>query len=231
VQLTIAGAGASTTILDANYLDRYFAIQPCTPSCENSLSISDVTVEHGDQNNAAPSDQSSVSEYGGAFYNDGSLTISDSVLSDDAASDDGGAVYSDTSATATSISNSTLEGNSAEGTGGAVFVKGGTLAISDDQIMHNNGDYAPAVGAYTGVGPITVTGSRSPITPATTTAAGCISTGRARSRSQTATCLTTTSTTVSRLAANAKVSATIRGLISGPPITTGWSRSTPPAAP
>ena len=134
VALSITGAGTGSTVIDANHLDRAFAVH-----LGQSLAITGVTVENGSQNDENPSDHSSVSCYGGAFYNDGSLTIDKSALTDDSSYCGGGAVYSDSGATSTQITNTTAtqdntlgdDGSSGYG-GGAVWVDGGSLAAAND---------------------------------------------------------------------------------------------------
>jgi uncharacterized repeat protein (TIGR01451 family) len=133
--LTITGAGASSTIIDGTHLDRAFAVHAGA-----SLSISAVTVQNGSQPNTAPSNNSVSPGHGGAFYNDGSLSISSSVLSNNSAVSGGGVVFSDTAATATSITNSTVTGNTADSYGGVVYALSGSVAFSGDTVTHNSAD-------------------------------------------------------------------------------------------
>lgn len=134
VALSITGAGASSTILDANHLDRYFAID----SPADSLSVSGVTVENGSQNDATPSANSSSSGNGGAVYNDGSLSIDQSVLTNNSAYGYGGAVDADTGAISTSITHSSVTQNSEQNNdGGAVSALSGTLTLTGDTFTGN----------------------------------------------------------------------------------------------
>jgi uncharacterized repeat protein (TIGR01451 family) len=135
--ITIDGAGASSTIINANHLDRAFAVQS-----GESLSISGVTVENGAQNDLAPSDNSSSPEDGGAFYNDGSLSINASVLTNNSAYSDGGLVFAGSAATSTSITNSTVSGSSdAEGYGGVMYASSGSITFANDSITGSNAYY------------------------------------------------------------------------------------------
>ena len=122
ISITISGQGAGATVIDANHIDRAFAVQ-----LGASLSISGVTIENGSQNDAAPSDLSTAAAYGGAFYNDGVLSVSNCAFADNSAYSGGGVVFADTGASATSITNSTVTGNSSgDGYGGALYVESGS---------------------------------------------------------------------------------------------------------
>ena len=163
--LTIEGAGAYSTTIDAGNIDRAFAVD--TPG--DSLSISGVTITGGNAGTTTGSSntESTQKGYGGAIYNDGTLSITDSALDGNAALDDGGAIYSDSGAVATSISDSTIShdestsvNGEANGDGGGVVVVAGALSVSGSVL---NFDSAPA--AYTSAlefdssGPGTISGS------------------------------------------------------------------------
>jgi hypothetical protein len=62
VALTVAGSGASGTVIDATHTDRAFAVHATA-----SLAISGVTVQNGSQPATAPSNNSVGPGYGGAF--------------------------------------------------------------------------------------------------------------------------------------------------------------------
>lgn len=133
VSLTVTGAGAASTVINANHLDRAFAVQE-----HASLAISGVTVEHGVASESGSSTNSTSKYNGGAFYNDGSLSIDDSSLVGNYSWDNGGAVYSDSDATATSITNSTASGNTADDPGGVVYVSAGTVNLANDDFNDNS---------------------------------------------------------------------------------------------
>lgn len=158
VALTIAGSGASGTVIDATHADRAFAVHAGA-----SLAISGVTVQNGSQPNSAPSNNSVGPGYGGAFYNDGSLSINASVLNNNSAASGGGVVLSDTAASATSITNSTVAGNTADSYGGVVYAYSGSVTFTNDTVTHNSTEYGGGVlydddSAHT-VGAVTVAAS------------------------------------------------------------------------
>jgi uncharacterized repeat protein (TIGR01451 family) len=152
VSLTINGGGASSTTINANYVDRAFAVQQTA-----SLAISGVTVEHGVAGD--PPNSSTKPENGGAFYNDGSLSINASDLFDNYSWDDGGAIYTDTDATATSITNSVGTGNTADDPGAIAYVNAGTVTMSGDAFTHNAADDDGGVLHDNGGSTVTISGS------------------------------------------------------------------------
>jgi uncharacterized repeat protein (TIGR01451 family) len=138
ISITISGQGAGATVINANHVDRAFAVQSGA-----SLSISGVTIANGSQNHSTPSDLSTAPGYGGAFYNDGVLSVSNCVLTDNSAYSGGGVVFSDTGASATSITNSTVTGSSsAAGYGGVLYVESGAITLSADTITGNSTYYS-----------------------------------------------------------------------------------------
>ncbi len=111
--ITVAGAGSGSTVIDANHIDRAFAVQ-----VGGGLTLSGLTIEDG-----TPSSSSSGSQNGGAIYSDGSLTLaSDVMLTDNSAGGAfGGAVYADgDSGSSLSVSDTTVESNLAN-EGGAIY--------------------------------------------------------------------------------------------------------------
>ena len=153
--LTITGAGAGSTIIDPNKIDRAFAVQSGA-----ALSISGVTIRRAATSAAvAPNDNSTQAGFGGAIYNDGSLSVDSSVLTGDSAVSGGGAVFADTGAGATSITNSTLTSNSSNAEGGALFTEAGTLNLSHDTLTHNSSESEGGVLNDTGTGAVTIDAS------------------------------------------------------------------------
>jgi predicted outer membrane repeat protein len=157
VEVTIAGAGAGVSVIDANHIDRAFAVLEGA-----SLSISGVTIEHGDTGHEA-SEKSTKDGYGGAIYNDGALSINSSLLTGNTSYDGGGAIYSDTEASSTSITNSTVTRNAADDGGGVLIVYSGSINLTNDTLTNNSADeeggvvYAEETGSV--VGTVTVAGS------------------------------------------------------------------------
>ena len=98
---------------------------------------------------------------GGAIYNGGTLTVSNSTLSGSSALDNGddyeasgGAIYNDGTLT---VSDSTFSGNSASDYGGAI-VSGGTLTVSGSTFSGNTASYGNG-GAIDNNGILTVSNS------------------------------------------------------------------------
>jgi hypothetical protein len=134
--LEIAGAGAGTSLIDANHLDRAFAVLKGA-----SLSLSGVTIKHGQQPFSGASDKSTAPGRGGAIYNDGALSVTASQLIANTASDEGGAIFSDKDATSTSVTNSTLSRNASDDDGGALAVESGSVTLVKDNLTNNDAEF------------------------------------------------------------------------------------------
>jgi uncharacterized repeat protein (TIGR01451 family)/CSLREA domain-containing protein len=159
--LTITGAGAANTVIDANGLDRVFEVINA-----GNVTISGVTLQNG----VAGQNQNgySVQQAGGAIFHVGTpsiLTLSDMVIRNCAATT-GGAVYNvystlvvrnstfyNNSATAgdgggiaegladyVQLSNTTLSGNRATGSGGALLTSNNTAILNNVTIVDNIAD-------------------------------------------------------------------------------------------
>jgi predicted outer membrane repeat protein len=155
--ITLTGAGASSTTIDANHIDRAFAVQS-----GESLTVSGVTVRNGVQPNLPPSNESTSPGEGGAFVNEGSLTVEHSVLTGNSSAASGGVVFAGPEATSTSIVDSTVEHNSTGGAGGGVYANAGSVTFTGDTITHNTSENRGAAVAYSKsgtAGAVTVTGS------------------------------------------------------------------------
>ena len=173
-QLTIRGAGAATTVIDAGGLDRVFQILGA------QVKISDVTIQSG---NAG-------TDFGGGISSDGTLTVRGSILSGNSATL-GGGIYNASGGTLTVKSSSqqedgddgngsNLSGNSAINGGGGIYNEGtatvrastlsgnsafrtggilnfGALTVRASTLFGNLADYE-AGGIYNG-GTLTVSGS------------------------------------------------------------------------
>jgi len=126
--LTITGLGASSLTIDGS--QGGFSIFSINTG--GDLTISGVTVSGANNN---------VSTVGGAFYNDGNLTITNSTLSSNTATRDGGGIYNGGTLT---VTNSTLSGNTASNKGGGIYNFNATLAIANTIIANSTsgGDYA-----------------------------------------------------------------------------------------
>ena len=135
--LTIAGPGGGQIAVSGNNASQVFNIAGST-----TLSISGLTIDNG----------SAIS--GGGIYNDGTLTLTNDILSDNAAtaasgSVDGGAVYN---AGTLTVGNSTFTGNTVEGTGssgsgsgnGGAIENFGTLTVTGSTFSSNSAIFVSA---------------------------------------------------------------------------------------
>lgn len=102
--VTLTGAGAGSTIIDAGGVDRAFSVDN-----GSGLTISGVTIENG----VPDSGHSNVD--GGGIYSDGALNVSDVAFYDNFANgNDGGAIYADSEDGSTlSVAGSSFDRNSA----------------------------------------------------------------------------------------------------------------------
>jgi CSLREA domain-containing protein len=127
--LTINGAGASTTVVDGGGIDRVFHIVSAFTVVFNNLTI---------QGGIANLDN------GGGLLNEGTATLNNCVIGGNSApSGDGGGIYNDNVMT---ISGCTIAENSASsGDGGGVYDNGISITITNTWIAANatpNGDGA-----------------------------------------------------------------------------------------
>jgi CSLREA domain-containing protein len=122
--LTIQGPGADLLSLSGNNASRVFYLNSGA-----SLALDNLTVTKG--TNPLPSNSPRL---GGGIYNDGgTLTITNSIFSENKAFDPlgnasgGGGLYNDNGSV--TITNSTFSGNSATGYGGSILVGGGIYSV------------------------------------------------------------------------------------------------------
>ena len=117
--LTIAGAGASSTVVNGGSLSSVITINSGT------VIISGLTVENGYVNSA-----------GGGIHNFGTTTVTNSVITGNTATGNGAngaGLYNDGSL---SVSDSTVSGNSG-GAGAGIYNFSGQLSVSDSTISGN----------------------------------------------------------------------------------------------
>ena len=179
--LTIAGDGngpdcaaASTSCIDANNLDRALDVRD-GPS-PVSVTLRDLTIADGD---AGAGDGGAISSLevdaslslqrvsivsskaadGGAIRSDGQVSLADSLLSDNAATGAGGAVYQGFSAL--TVAGSDISGNSSAGVlgGGAVRVASVASAAFATTTLHLNEATGGDGGAISTDGPLALGGS------------------------------------------------------------------------
>ncbi|MCY2991124.1 MAG: FG-GAP-like repeat-containing protein [Planctomycetota bacterium] len=167
--LTIIGAGADVTIVDANQLDRVFDVQSGAP-----LTLSHVTVTGGHVETLAPGegydyrllssgggvrslgdieiDHAVIADneayYGGGIFNDEGklLVVADSTIMNNRADERGGGVYNRGTAT---VTNSVLSLNTAVGAGGALF-GGNTTTIRRSTFTGNSATAGGAIAETNG---------------------------------------------------------------------------------
>jgi CSLREA domain-containing protein len=152
--LTITGAGAASTIIDANQIDRAFSVSRVATisgvtirnglvSSGNGgaiLSLSDLTLTHAVV-------ELSQANQGGGIENDGFMTLTDVVLQDNSANL-GGGIYNGSNLT---VSRSTIKTNSAPLLGGGGVFNVATLSVDQSTISANTAisgggiyNYAPS---------------------------------------------------------------------------------------
>jgi len=128
--VTINGAGASSSIIDANYLYRAFKL-----GTGRVAYIANVTLRNGNPDQGG----------GGAIYMSGAtLTLRDSIMENNRASA-GGAI--DMSESTLTIIRSTIRANVATANGGAIIL-GGSLTIRNSTFYGNGADTGGAISNF-----------------------------------------------------------------------------------
>jgi len=118
--ITIIGAGAGTTIIDANQLDRVFLV-----NSTRTATISGVTIRNGYL----------ASGDGGGIFNAGSLHVSDSTISGNHGASSGGGIYNNGTL---ALMNSTVSQNQASSYGGGIYADNGYLSLINSTLSQNN---------------------------------------------------------------------------------------------
>jgi hypothetical protein len=150
--LTIMGAGASTTIIDGNKSLRPFSGVLRINLGVNVLNLNGVTIRNGGRKtdgggifnlagtltlmNSAVTGNS-TNGAGGGIFNSGRLTITNSTVSGNSADHDGGGIYNLGLLT---IINSTVSGNRANGNGGGIFNNSAPASLFNATITDNRAD-------------------------------------------------------------------------------------------
>ena len=140
--VALTGAGAATTIIDANWVDRVLHVTGAY-----TVSISGVTLTRGNGSGGGVRNDGGVlamtssalfennaAAAGGGILNSGILTITHSTVVDNNAGADAGGVLNSGTLT---ITGSTLSSNNARTDGGGIL-SSGTLTISDCVFFENN---------------------------------------------------------------------------------------------
>lgn len=151
--LVVQGAGAATTVIDGNGIDRIFHTDPTGAGI--TVEIKDLTVQNG-----ATTLISFVLANGGAIRNGtpftaaantgGTLTLSDCVVKGSATPRDGGGIASVGSLT---LLRTVVTGNSGSNGGGIAQEDGGSLTITDSTVSDNQASQGG--GLFTGYFSIT----------------------------------------------------------------------------
>lgn len=139
--LTITGASAATTIIDANNIDR--VIQVGTGAAGTTVSISNVTIKNG----------TAGGNTGGGIdmYNSSIVTLTDCVVSDNTLNNNFGGGFCVASGSTLNLINTTVSGNKADATngfGGGIFNMG-TLNMLNSPVSSNTSK-GPGAGIYNG---------------------------------------------------------------------------------
>ena len=146
--ITIAGKGASATIIQASASPNIATYRIFYVTSGNSLALRGITVRHGRCNGSC----ATFTNNGGAIYNGGSLTINGSTIARNSAGL-GGAIYNQGSLT---VGGTTFSGNHASDGGAISNDSGDTAVINASSFVGNSADTG---GALANGGTMTVTNS------------------------------------------------------------------------
>ncbi len=165
--ITLSGAGAASTIIDASFLDRVLWVHEYRTAIISGVTLRDGLTPGGSGAGVKNEGALTVSYctlsgneafYGGGilFTSNGALTISHSTLSGNIAGADGGGIFSSNALT---ISDSTLSGNIAFGTGGGFYFFSTleTANVNQSTISSNSAAYGG--GVHVGSGALNLTNS------------------------------------------------------------------------
>lgn len=145
--VNIVGVGASTTIIESNGTDRIFEVRP-----DITVTIDKVTIRNGRLSTA--NGYTYQTGNGSGILNQGTLTLSNSIVSGNVSQGDGGGIFNSGTLT---LSHTTVSGNQANNRGGGIFSSKGTLRITNSTVRSNSAEDR-AGGIYNG-GTLTISGS------------------------------------------------------------------------
>jgi CSLREA domain-containing protein len=143
--ITVKGAGAASTIIDANGIDRVFNVE-----ANRTVAISGLTLRNGDTLGDATTDPSK----GGAILSRGNVTLTDCIIRDNTASYQGGAIYNAGLGVLMLSGSVIADGISGPEGGGIYNASGATLTVSHSIV---NGSIADSGGGIFSEGMTTVT--------------------------------------------------------------------------
>jgi predicted outer membrane repeat protein len=148
-QVTIRGAGAGVTVIDADFLDRAFHFLGGA-----TVTLSGLTITNG---------QAHLFSGGGGILNEGTLTIQGSIVSGNSGGDSGGIGGGSGGGIANfgtlTVSDSTLSGNSADYGGGLFNAGNGTVTVNGSTLTGNSAAGDSGGGIANLGGPVTVSNS------------------------------------------------------------------------
>lgn len=166
--LTITGAGAEQTIINANDIDRVFELRPGA----GTVVISGVTIYNGSSNNGGGIynqdadltlintrvvSNSASNEGGGLFVVSGDVTLTGTQIISNSASQNGGGLY--VWSANVMLNGGEVNGNSTGGTGGGLSVlSDATLTMAGTQVFSNSANVGG--GGLEVYGSVTLTGAR-----------------------------------------------------------------------
>ncbi|MDL1920884.1 sortase, partial [Chloroflexi bacterium CFX5] len=151
-QITITGNGVSNTIIQANAAPNIATYRVFEVSATGNLTLDGLTVRHGRCNGSCATDTTN----GGGIYSNGTLTVTNSALSNNSANQNGGGIYNSGTLT---VTNSALSNNSANSSGGGIYNRNGTLTVTNSTLSGNRAAFGDGGGIYNDNGTLTVTNS------------------------------------------------------------------------
>lgn len=155
--ITINGAGAASTIIDANGIDRVFQ------SIGGNLTLNDLTVRNGNSN-----------DFGGCFrFTGANLTLSRTVVKSCNAGLAGGGGIDVSLPSTVTLTDTTITQNVSPGDGGGIYLSHGTTAmITRTTISGNSARYGAGIFFLSGASPSTLTLANTTISGNTATSWG-----------------------------------------------------------
>jgi len=139
--VTLAGAGAGTTIIDGGGIDRVLA----TVVGGLAITISDVTIQNGSVPTGGGAG-AGMSAFGTFTLNN--VVITNNTVNGTALGDIGGGIITGGSGTTLTINNSTISGNSADRGGGIFAQLSGTLVIEGSTLSGNSAREAGGIETF-----------------------------------------------------------------------------------
>jgi CSLREA domain-containing protein len=150
--MIITGNGAANTIIQASADSNTATYRVFEVGLTGDLTLDGLTVRHGRCTTSACTTIFNTS--GGGIINSGILTVKNSIISDNSASDNGGGIFNDGTLT---VTDSTILNNSADNGGGILNNSNSDMTVSNSTFLDNSGFGGGAVYNYGGT--LTMTNS------------------------------------------------------------------------